>query len=342
LPAEAKEVLRRLADGVSGGQVSPAVTVVNVDGQPAEVKSEAFRPDAEFADVLAGQRTAFVEGVEQEVAGVRAKAAQVDDLAALEVAGRAAHVGGGTGTVILIDSGVQTVAPLDFRQDGLLDAQPADLTHFLKKNGRIPHLDGLTVFFDGLGDVAEPQKPLGQPQRVNLVELYTQIAREGQAKCVAIMPEQRIGPSPSNVPQVGLAPVSPAPRIDLSSGSAILPDSGEVGFIPDEAEFRDEQAATNALRPISEWLKENATGSLALVGTTARWKEPAGQKRLSEQRAEKVRSTLIALGADGNRISAKGAGSYFDGYVPDLDADGNLIPGPAQKNRKVMVTASRK
>ena len=82
-----------------------------------------------------------------------------------------------------------------------------------------------------------------------------------------------------------------------------------------------------------------AQGALTatLTGTTARVGAPDGQIDLSERPAQAVLEELVDLGVPASALTAVGLGSEFPGYVPDHDAAGTLLPGPAAANRKVVV-----
>lgn len=318
------------------GGVSPAISVIDVDGKPYVARSDSFAPTTPEPG-LADERDRFVDAVGQFVNGqVRAKTGQVDDLAALNLAARSVRDSGG-GVVVLMDSGLQTVAPLDFRQPGLLDADNQNVVDFLKASGGLPDLKGAKVILDGIGDVADPQPRLSAAQQQHLVDLYTRVARAGGADCVEVKQEPREAAVPGGVPAVDIVPV-PAPTPFKGNEPVVLPDDSTVGFLPDSDQFRDPAAAAAALQPITDWCRANPQGKIQLTGTTARLGDLTGQRALSKKRAERVRATLVAVGADGSRITADGVGSEFPGYVPDQGPGGTLLPGPAQQNRKVIVT----
>jgi outer membrane protein OmpA-like peptidoglycan-associated protein len=264
-------------------------------------------------------------------------------LTALDLAGRSAGSGGQggnrPGTVVLVDSGLSTVAPLDFRQRGLLDAPPAETVDALRANNALPGLQGETVVLAGLGDVAEPQPALSPAQRSSLVALWTAIATAGGASCVAVVDEPRGGDAPSDAPAVSVVDVPPPPTITPGQATA-LPDDNSVGFQPDTAEFRDRNAARAVLTPFAQFLTESPSRRIALTGTSARAGTEAGQVDLSTRRAEAVKALLVELGAPADRISTRGVGSRFPGYVNDVGPGGRQLPGPASANRTVIVEPS--
>ncbi|MFC5141866.1 OmpA family protein [Actinomycetospora rhizophila] len=313
----------------------PRVTLINLDGRPTSAGSDTFSSDAGNGIAAEDDRNQFTSGLGEALTGMRAQAPEADVLSALDLAGRSAG-GNRPGTVVLVDSGLSTVAPLDFRQRGLLDAPPAETVEALRAANALPGLQGVTVVLAGLGDVAEPQAALGPAQRSSLVALWTAVAEAGGASCVAVVDEPRGGDAPSDVPPVSLVDVPPPVTITPGQTTA-LPDDNSVGFRPDTAEFRDRNAARAVLTPFAQFLAESPARRLALTGTSARAGTPQGQVDLSTRRAEAVKALLVELGAPADRISTRGVGSQFPGYVNDVGPDGRQLPGPASANRTVIV-----
>ena len=325
----------------------PRITLVNLDGRPTSAGSETYSSDAGNGIAAEDDRNQFLSGFGEALTQVRARAPEADVLTALDLAGRSA--GGGAaqrsptdqsgdrpGTVVLVDSGLSTVAPLDFRQRGLLDAPPAETVEALRAAGALPGLQGVTVVLAGLGDVAEPQAALAPAQRSSMLALWTAVAEAGGASCVAVVDEPRGGDAPSDVPPVSLVDVPPP--VTITPGrTTTLPDDNSVGFRPDTAEFRDRNAARAVLTPFAQFVGESPTRRLALTGTSARAGTVGGQIDLSARRAEAVKSLLVELGAPADRITTRGVGSEFPGYVDDIGPDGRQLPGPASANRTVIV-----
>ncbi|MEJ2862312.1 OmpA family protein [Actinomycetospora flava] len=318
----------------------PRVTLIDLDGRPTSAGSDTFSTDAGNGIAAEDDRNGFLSGFGEALTGLRARAPEADVLSALDLAGRSAGTGGQggerPGTVVLVDSGLSTVAPLDFRQRGLLDAPPAETVAALRANDALPGLQGVTVVLAGLGDVAEPQAALSPAQRSSLVALWTAVAEAGGATCVAVVDEPRGGDAPSDVPPVSLVDVPPPPTITPGQ-TTTLPDDNSVGFQPDTAEFRDRNAARAVLTPFAQFVAQSPTARLALTGTSARAGPPQGQVDLSARRAEAVKSLLVELGAPADRITTRGVGSEFPGYVNDVGPDGRQLPGPASANRTVIV-----
>jgi outer membrane protein OmpA-like peptidoglycan-associated protein len=269
----------------------PRITLINVDGRPTSAGNDTFRTDAGNAIAAEDDRNAFLDGFGSAVTELRAQTPEVDVLSALDLAGRSAG-GNRPGTVVLVDSGLSTVAPLDFRQRGLLEAPPEETVDALRASNALPGLQGTTVVLAGLGDVAGPQPALSPAQRQSLVALWTAIATAGGASCVAVVPEPRGGDAPTDAPAVSVVDLPPPPAITPGRATA-LPDDNSVGFQPDTAEFRDRGAARGVLAPFAQFLIESPNRRIALTGTSARAGTPQGQVDLSTRRAEAVKALLV-------------------------------------------------
>ena len=240
-------------------------------------------------------------------------------LGALNVAGRAAHSACSYGgTIYVEDSGLQETGALNFREPGMLDANPTDVVTFLENQGELPDLRSLKVVFVGLGDTAPPQIPLSISQQDNVIAIWTAIGKASGAISVVIDPTPRNGISaPQNVPTVLLVPVPAEPAWSRSDQTFVFPDSGPVGFEPNSAVFRDPSAATAALQPLARYLVANPSVKVELSGTTAHSGSFAFDLVLSLQRADTVEAILIQMGVNPAQILTRGLGWRFPGYEND-------------------------
>jgi outer membrane protein OmpA-like peptidoglycan-associated protein len=310
------------------------LAIVVADGQPF-IAGQPGRLLARHSNsvIQRRDRDANRQLVDTELADAKAKTPETDLLSALDVASRTISSQPGHHTIVVLDSGLSTVAPLDFRTPGLIDSDPAELAASLKTARQLPDLAGDDVVFQGLGDTAAPQVELGRPQRAGLIDIWVAIAKAAGAHAV------QVEKSPlSAKPQTGLPPVSP---VVLDKGisctaTVVTLTGGDVGFLPDSAEFKDRAAATAVIEPIAKQLR-GAQVTATLTGTTADVGAKAGQVRLSEQRAQAVAALLAGLGVPADRLTVIGRGSDFPGYLVDHDGSGNLIPAAAARNRKVII-----
>jgi OOP family OmpA-OmpF porin len=336
LPPPVRQLVHDAIYAVPIGETGPTISLIGVDGRPSLVGRAAFSSDAEFPAAVDQDREAFLASFRKAVSAVRATEPEADVLGALGIAARAVRDGAGPGTVVLVDSGLSTVPPLDFTQPGLLDAPPAEVIDFLDRTEAIPDLSGLTMLFAGIGDTAPPQQPLDVARQQALVELWTGIARRGGAGCVGATSAPRGSETVTGVPPVSTVEVSPPPTFDPSS-RIVLPDGPTVGFVAGEAVLRNPEAATTVLRPIAEWLAADPARRAHIIGTTARLGPLQGQIALATERAETIKQRLVELGADPGQLTTEGLGSRFPGYVPDQAPGGGLLPGPAARNRSVII-----
>ena len=102
----------------------------------------------------------------------------------------------------------------------------------------------------------------------------------------------------------------------------------------------DAAEAREALRPVAEWLRADATRTAVVSGTTAdiRSGDPEEGKTLSLARARVASDLLIELGvAPGQITDVRGLGPHYPGRVEDREADGTPIPSLMTKNRKIIV-----
>ncbi|WP_431886649.1 OmpA family protein [Micromonospora wenchangensis] len=312
------------------------VSVVQVDGRvDVDLEPQVFDSKAQNPNKYEKDLNRWLDGLRQWVATMRADEPEADVLKALDVAG--AQVGPGD-TVVLVDSGLQTTAPLDFRTRGMLDADPTDVVEFLRRTDALPDLTGRHVLLVGLGDTAPPQAELGVAQRRHVVDIWTAIARAGGASCVDLRQSTNGDRSGIDSPPVSVVPVAASPVFN-PCGVTVLPDDGEVGFVPDSATFRDPTGARATLAKLAALL-ERGTSTVELIGTTSSAGTESGRLTLSRNRARAVETVLRELGVPQERISSRGVGDNWPDRRPDRGPRGELLPGPAAQNRTVVVQIS--
>lgn len=151
LPSYVKSLLDAAVDE------SALVAVVRVDGSPETVFAKPFHSDAQNDPARDADRNSYLKQVAAAMRSAKAVRPEADPLTAIGLAARATGPGG---TVVVVDSGLQTVEPLDFRGDGVLDAEPDDVAGFLARSASLPSLSGIHVRLVGIGDTSAPQSPL--------------------------------------------------------------------------------------------------------------------------------------------------------------------------------------
>jgi outer membrane protein OmpA-like peptidoglycan-associated protein len=308
------------------------LSVVVADGEPFQMDGAgALIARAENGVVQKQDRERNRQAIDAMLAEARAKTPETDLLSALDLAARGISSASGDHTIVVLDSGLSTVGPLDFTQPGLLDADPSELATSRKNAGELPDLTGTHVVFQGLGDTVSPQDKPRIPQRKSLIAIWTAIAEAAGAESVVVEESPLSGEPAPELPPV--TPVAFADGVSCEANTVSL-TGGDVAFQPDSADFKDRAAASAVVGPIAQQMLRDQI-SATLTGTTANVGNGTGQAELSERRAKAVVNLLVELGVPAERMTAKGLGSHFSGFVEDHDAADNLVPEKAALNRKV-------
>lgn len=243
----------------------------------------------------------------------------------------------GGGTLVVENSGLGTTGFLNYRQPGLLEADPAELVAFARAHHEEPDATGIKVILLGIGWTAPPQPALDAPGRVNLVSQWAALLKAAGAQ-VSIDQTPLTGPAPPGAPKVSLVTTTqviwkPPPG---TCGAAF--NTTELYFIVGTAQLRDPAAAAPALRNVVAELKANRRVA-TITGTTSSEGGPAINVPLSKKRAQATAQLMESMGLPRWQIGQIiGLGSHFRGYVPDIGPGGVLLPGPAAQNRQVIVS----
>ncbi|WP_460683313.1 OmpA family protein [Modestobacter lapidis] len=327
------------ADGAAAAALVAAMdaqsylSVFVADGDPFELDAWSLAVSDANDQAAEADRAAHRQRINADLAGAAAQTPEVDLLGAIDEAARSITSRSGQHTIVVVDSGLSTVAPLDFTQPGMLDADPAEIATSLAAAGELPELAGADVVLQGLGDTADPQPAIGRAQQANLIGIWTAIAEAAGARDVQVEQAPLTGSAAPGLPDVSIVPTGSSVR--CSAGTVTL-TGGDVAFRPDSADFADPDAARATLGPIAEQLVD-ASSTATVTGTTARVGDLDGQRSLSRERAQAVSGLLADLGVPTASMTVLGLGSEFPGYVVDHDAAGNLIPAAAAANRTVVI-----
>jgi OmpA-OmpF porin, OOP family len=328
-PAAANDLLENAAND------QQQISLIRIDGQPKVFtlpvfKTSANNPTTRSQAVNNYLKAEVTPALDSEI---RAQAPQADVLGALSLAASATVP---NGNIILIDSGLQTVAPLAYQQSSsLMMSPPGDIVEFLKQQGLLPDLRGRHVLLDGFGYTASPQPTLNQAQRNSIIAQWEAIVTAGGG-CVTADPQPNTAAEVSGLPLVSVVPPPPTPDIHRTCGTIALSDAGTVGFVVGTATFRDPSAADATLSQLAATLNRT-TEHITLIGSTSTEGGDAINNPLSLHRAQAVEQVLVSMGIAASRITAVGDGSHWPGRVPDIGPGGDLLPGPAEQDREVIV-----
>lgn len=326
------------------------ISVVNADGIPDVVFASSFDIDDRYKsasperlDMDARSKTTnLIAGMQ----GVIATDPEVDYLAALNLAVRSLSSleGYDSKTVVVIGTGLSTTGVLDF-QNNLISAEPSTVVELLQEKEEIPAFNGITVYWQQMGDVALPQQALSSAQRIKLQEIYGGIVEAGGGTFVynetIANPVNDATQYPTVTP-VELPADTPLyfePEVfeveedeNVFEEPVILTES-QVMFIGDKATYRQPEEVMKILQPIAECLIDHPTITILLAGTTAGDTNSAYTMELSQARADVVKQTLVDFGVDPSRIIAVGLGSTDAWHVYGIPTSDKA----ASCNRKVVL-----
>lgn len=337
LPDNVDNLLQGAADA------EQQITIIRLDGDPRQVFGERFTPKTRNSAGRKDELGQFVTEINRVLAGSKVKDADIssqapeaDVLRALTLAAQSTSPGG---NVILVDSGLQTTAPLDFRQ-GLLQTEPDTVVDYLKRMQELPDLSGRHVLLAGLGETAPPQAKLDNRLHSKVVAIWQKITAAAGASCVSTppLPYRDALPGLPPVSQVTLPPV-PQPPAPCTTRSYGEPDN--VGFLSDSATFRTPDAARATLERLADVMR-TGDQTVTLTGATSSEGDESHNQALSEARAGAVKQVLIGFGIAADRITANGVGEHLPGRLTDVDSNGKLLLGPAVQNREVIAKLAGK
>jgi outer membrane protein OmpA-like peptidoglycan-associated protein len=218
----------------------------------------------------------------------------------------------------------------------MLLADPGDVADFLQRSHALPDLHGIRVVFSGLGDTSAPQERLSHAQRENLVAIWRAVATKAGAD-VDVLDTPLSEPAQEGLPDVTPVDVTvPKPQVPRGKISTIALGEGSVRFRPGTATYADPETVRSVLAPLAERIITEGL-RVRLTGATASSGSQDYRMNLSRARADTVKASLVSAGVPADRITTRGVGSSWPQRVPDLDAKGNLLPGPAARNRLVIL-----
>lgn len=331
LPASAAAQLKTAAE--SNG----SVTIVVPSGTPQARGTTLLGSTANDEIVCKSDQRNKLAQVTQYITELKASAPEADFLDAIDQASR--DLGDHPLGVLVIGNGLQTVDPLNFAVKGLLSADPAAVAADLKAKGELPkHLDGVTVYWSGLGDVAGAQQPLTITARSNLEAIWSAIIKAAGGT-LAVLPEPASGEAVAGLPAVTAVPV-PASATKTDWTKPIVVRDSDLLFVKNTATFSDQAAAQKVLAGLVPSIEQNGQ-IVTITGTASRDQATsnASDLTLSKQRADAVKQALIELGVPASLLATAGVGHSWCGFKPETDATGSYSDAVAEQNRTVILTS---
>lgn len=328
------------------------IAVINADGNSEVLVGESLDIDEKYKkasperlEMDARNKATNILGVMETVI---ADDPEIDYLEALRLACRtmSSLEGYTSKTIIVLGTGLSTTGYMNF-SNNLILAEPETVADILEDKKAIPDFSGITsVCWQGMADTAAPQEALSPMQRSNLQDIWSAVIDRGNGKLV---PNDFISnPADTNTeyPPVTLVdlPIETPVKFEAEAFKKeenafevpVMLSEEQVTFVGDKSEYLNPEEAVETIKPIAEYLNQHEQVNILLAGTTAGDEDNEYTFKLSKERAEAVRKTLIGLGVDEGRILTVGLASSDPWHISNVGDEGTM----AAQNRKVVLLDS--
>lgn len=219
--------------------------------------------------------------------------------------------------VYVFSSGIDLTAPTDFR-DLAWETSPEEITEVANSAKAVPDLKGADVEFFLASPTASQEIRAAQTEYLHSV-WSALLVNAGASSVTFTDGVSGEAASTEHVPVVPLPdlPGTPVP----AKPNPVEPDKFSCtfkttsGFVPDTAKLLDEDAVRASLADcvsrIAPGSSVRVDGWVAYYGLMGADGTPAasGDVKLSQARAEKVKSVLVTMGVPGHTITTKGWGA---------------------------------
>ena len=349
LPEVAFDVLRDVA--VTGGSLG----LVSVEGEPRFFGAVELGSHARTDARRERENEASLKAVAEQITSgsYAATTAEADPFGAVGLAAKSISSIADEGTqkhIVVIDSLVGTAGAMNFANGMTLMSDPGEVLDYLRAQQACFDLSGIDVTLVYVGEVASPQEELSSKDRANLEEIWRIVLKEGcGASSVTFSPDVPVinSVNAEGLPEVTPVEVEKAAPFEgaaIAAGQIISLDGAtRVSFMPDSAEFLDDEASRASISDLARTLSRFGA-VVAIEGNTASLVSGQSERdavALSLERASRVADLLVAEGFDKRRIRSVAGngprGGVFSEHIDDVDQSGALIPAAAQRNRCCVV-----
>lgn len=229
--------------------------------------------------------------------------------------------------LVIFDSGLSTAGYLNFASSqDYLHRDAEEVVDYLKANEALPHLDGIVIEWYLLGDTSLPQEKLSDAEKNNLRRIWQAIISAGGGSVTFKENTPGTGQWKDKLPDV------------TTVSSMLVYDETQIAFVKNKAVFLNEEEAVSVLKQLATKLKANPNQRKLICGTTATWGSQKSCEKLSLERANTVKRTLVKLGVNENQIVTIGLGFANDPWhYDDIDTNGHMIESQAIKNRRIVI-----
>lgn len=319
------------------------VSYVVVEGEPSQTKTFSIpKSDKDISKTKEkelAKRNA--NGIIQGLASLKALTPEVDTLSSIKLSANILNASSlNQKSMLVYDSGLCTTGLLSQLSSNILATDPVIVADKLEAIHALPNLEGINVYWVGLGCVCGDQQKIPDSYIYNLKAMWTEIiVRAGGTVTFDTTPVT--GKQADNLPYV--TPVEfPQDSLglnsdNLSNTSVISFKEDTVKFVGNKAIFADPASAEKALEPVWRYLKANPDKKILIAGTTAKVGSGDGTK-LSFMRTQTVRNLLVEKGVSSSQIECIGLGCTDNCFrIEDHNADGSLNEEMAAQNRAIYI-----
>lgn len=324
------------------------VSVISVDGTPSLITADSYDIPDQYKKAAPTKLHADAENkahnLMMQISGVKADDPEVDTLEAIRIAVRsfASAPERAQKTIIIVDTGWSTTGLMNFGNN-LINAEPEAIADMLLEKQAIPNLEGITIVWQQLEDVASPQQELSPSQSLALEATWRAVIESGGGTfiCSETVPNSGvIGDGLPGVSTIELQEESPVffdeeiiSKAGMSFEEPVIFGEEKIRFKGDSNEYDNPTSAKASIEPVAEYMVENPEFNLLLIGTTAGDDDSEFAQELSYERANAVRTSLVDMGIDDERIKVIGQGSHDKWHIYGAGTTGEL----AAQNRKVVM-----
>jgi outer membrane protein OmpA-like peptidoglycan-associated protein len=241
--------------------------------------------------------------------------------------------------IFVMSNGLQTAGQISFLDGIPSKTETPGVVDSLKAQGALPNLTGVSVHWYGLGQVDGENQPNLNQQSIDALEAFwTELIRQSGGSLDKVVRQIVVkAPRDGSIEQSAVQGLADACLVQLDEASGF-------SFVPDKADFIDEETSFAAAQGVVEQLKNNpnCTGALTVTGFAASGVAKSaynqGQKSkvksLSLNRANAFKRLLEEAGFNGKIVTVGGG----KGTVNDWDSNGKFVESLGKKNRIVTIS----
>lgn len=325
------------------------LSVIELDGSPTVEKDNRFTFNLK-KNVSSTIKKKYVSKMTNKVIecfdNLTPKVAEVDILKAIEIAANELNSSDANTDyakhIVVYSTGVQTTGLIDMTKFNILSSKETvdEAIEQLSAKQALPNLEGITIDWYNLNQVAGEQKELTAEMKANNEYLWgTLIAKVG-GKVDFKSDNATAADKPNYDIAVSVVPVTEDSLNieEYNKDSSVVFTTDEIAFKSDSVEFVDEEQASQAVTKIINYMLYNKDYNLLLAASTATVPPQNKCESFSKKRAEAVKSLIISRSnnhIDSSRITTIGMGYENPYHVSDTSKNGSLIEEKAKQNRAV-------